>query len=451
MSPDHSSKRWNLYFLIGSLLTSTLANAAPAASLKPDSGDVAWMLVATVFVFLMTIPGLSLFYSGLVRLKNAIAIQTQILLCLASIFLAWIVAGYAITFSGFLDFAAIADKVLFLNVPASSLVKGADTGRMLPEYLYALFQSAFAVIACALVIGAMAERLRVWGAITFVLLWLFMAYVPIAHLVWYRDGLLAGWGILDFAGGLVVHLIAGIAGLVAASTIDNRQNFGQKPLAPHSLNSVLTGTAFLWLGWIGFNAGSALGANNVAVQAFINTMLAPCAGCIAWVLLERMRYGMSTSLGGASGVLTGLIAVTPAAGFVAPWAAIVIGVVATLTSFNTVSIVKRRWKIDDSLDVFALHGVSGLVGSLLVAVFAFQGLGGTIPLAAGMTLGETIIRQIGVQTLACVIVVSISSLATVAALAMANKLTCLLLQPEEEELGLDAIDHQETAYNFLNE
>ncbi|MGZ5779955.1 MAG: ammonium transporter [Burkholderiaceae bacterium] len=409
------------------------------------------MIVATVFVFMMTIPGLSLFYSGLVRLKNAIAIQTQILLCFASIFLAWILAGYAITFSGFLDFTAITDRLLFLNVSMSSLVKGAEDGRMLPEYLYALFQGAFAVITCALVIGAMAERLRVFGAIVFVLLWLFFAYVPIAHLIWYSDGLLANWGILDFAGGMVVHLNAGIAGLAAAYSIDNRQNFGEKPLAPHSLNSVLTGTALLWLGWVGFNAGSALGATNVAALAFINTMLAPCAACIAWVLLERARYGISTALGGASGVLAGLIAVTPAAGFVAPWAAILIGVAATFASFYAVSIVKRSWKVDDALDVFALHGVSGVIGSLLLGVFAFNSLGGQMAIPTGMTLVEAVIKQVGLQALACLIVALISGVATIGSLAIANKLTQLLLEPEEEELGLDAIDHQETAYNFLNE
>lgn len=441
---------WLMFF-------ASLACAAPSAPvLQADSGDIAWMLVATVLVFMMSIPGVALFYSGLVRMKNAIGLQVQVLVGFALALLVWIAIGYALAFSDLLDWSSIQQKILLMGISIDALVPGAESGRGLPTYIYVLFQGAFAAITCVLVLGGMAERLRFSGALVFTLVWLLLAYVPIAHMVWHRsggggDGLMASWGVLDFAGGLVVHVNAGVASLLAAYMIDHRTGFGRSPLAPHSLNNVLTGTAFLWLGWAGFNAGSALGANALAGLALMNTMVASCAGCLAWVLVDKARYGKATALGAASGSIAGLIGVTPAAGFVAPWAALVIGVASTLVSFFAISLVKRKWRIDDALDVFAIHGVSGLVGSVLVGIFAFQPLGGTVALPEDMNLLQAIPHQLGVQALGVLVVLGVSSLATFVALMVAEVTTNVRLNPQEEGAGLDEVDHAETAYNFLNE
>ena len=443
--------------ILPALLLPGVVNAsadATAPTLTVDSGDIAWMLIATVLVFLMCIPGLALFYTGLVRLKNAIAMQMQVLVCFALVLLAWVVAGYALTFSDFLNFSEIGSKLLMLGVPVDTLFPVGE-GRAIPTYLHVLFQGAFAAITCAIVLGAIAERARFFGAMIFILIWLFLAYVPIAHMVWHhstaQDGLLAGWKVLDYAGGLVVHVNAGVAGLCAAYMIDKRAGFGRSPLAPHSLSTVMTGTALLWIGWAGFNAGSALGANSAAALAFINTFIASCAGCLVWVMVDKWRYGKSTALGAASGVLAGLVGITPAAGFVAPWAALVMGGLAAFCSFYAIGMVKRRWGIDDALDVFAIHGVSGLVGSLLVGIFAFSIFGGTQSVPDNLSLSQAVLGQLGVQALSVVVAIAVSALATFVALFCADALTTLRLSEADEAAGLDSVDHDETAYNFLNE
>jgi Amt family ammonium transporter len=339
-------------------------------------------------------------------------------------------------------------------VPVDTLFPVGE-GRAIPTYLHVLFQGAFAAITCAIVLGAIAERARFFGAMIFILIWLFLAYVPIAHMVWHhstaQDGLLAGWKVLDHAGGLVVHVNAGVAGLCAAYMIDKRAGFGRSPLAPHSLSTVMTGTALLWIGWAGFNAGSALGANSAAALAFINTFIASCAGCLVWVMVDKWRYGKSTALGAASGVLAGLVGITPAAGFVAPWAALVMGGLAAFCSFYAIGMVKRRWGIDDALDVFAIHGVSGLVGSLLVGIFAFSIFGGTQSVPDNLSLSQAVLGQMGVQALSVVVAIAVSALATFVALFCADALTTLRLSEADEAAGLDSVDHDETAYNFLNE
>lgn len=450
----------NAKFLLSLLLLGAVgsAAAAPALTGSVNSGDVAWMIVATILVLMMSVPGLALFYSGLVRMKNAIAMQVQVLVCFALVMLAWLIFGYALTFSDFLDVTAIQQKLLFIGIGADAVVPGAEAGRLLPTYVYALFQGAFAAITCALVLGAMAERARLGGVVVFSLLWLLLSYIPIAHMVWHhtpgaggKEGLMASWGVLDFAGGLVVHVNAGVAGLFAAYMLDRRQGFGSSPLAPHSLNSVLTGTALLWLGWVGFNAGSALGTTSLAGLAFMNTIVASCTACLVWAAIDRLHYGRTTALGAASGALAGLIGVTPAAGFVAPWAALVIGAVAAFFSFKAIGWVKRKMRIDDALDVFAIHGVSGLVGSLLVGVFAFKPLGGTVEVAAQTSLMQAIGGQVLVQGTGTLAVIFISALGTFIALWVADSVTNLRLDDDQEMAGLDAVDHAETAYNFLNE
>lgn len=443
--------------ILPALLMPGLVNAstdATAPTLTVDSGDIAWMLIATVLVFLMCIPGLALFYTGLVRLKNAIAMQMQVLVCFALVLFAWIVAGYALTFSDFLNFSEIGSKILMLGLSVDALFSVVD-GRAIPAYIHVLFQGAFAAITCAIVLGAIAERARFFGAMIFILIWLFLAYVPIAHMVWHhstaQDGFLAGWKVLDYAGGLVVHVNAGVAGLCAAYMIDKRIGFGRSPLAPHSLSTVMTGTALLWIGWAGFNAGSALGANSAAALAFINTFIASSAGCLVWVMVDKLRYGKSTALGAASGVLAGLVGITPAAGYVAPWAALVMGGLAAFCSFYAIGMVKRRWGIDDALDVFAIHGISGLAGSLLVGIFAFKAFGGSESLPANMSLYQAILSQLGVQALSTLVAIVVSALATFIALFCADALTTLRMSEEDEAAGLDSVDHDETAYNFLNE
>ena len=441
-------------FLLVCTGTAYAANPAPAV----DSGDVAWMIVATVFVLMMSIPGLSLFYSGLVRVKNSISLQTQVLLCFVVILMLWFIYGYALTFSDFADFDNILNRLLLWKVEAGTTVPGAEANRLLPLFIFFLFQGAFAAITCALIIGALAERTRIAGVIVFTIIWFSLSYIPIAHMIWHKsvvngthDGLLTGWGIQDFAGGMVVHVNAGVAGLVASYMVRARRDFGKKPLSPHSLNNVITGASLLWLGWIGFNAGSALSANGQSTLAFVNTVVAPAAACLSWLMIEHIKYGKVTSLGAVSGVLAGLVGVTPAAGLVAPWAALVIGVVSAQCSFMALSLVKRKWQIDDSLDVFAIHGVSGLAGSLLVGIFAFVTLGGALPVPKGSSLVEAIGTQLLLQASGCGIVIVISAVATWIGVFVARSFSQLRADANDEETGLDIVDHGETAYNFLNE
>jgi Amt family ammonium transporter len=457
MSSGQPSGFLRALWLMGAGLFSGVAGAADAVP-TVHGGDVAWMIVASVFVLMMSIPGLALFYSGLVRVKNAISLQVQVLLCFVLVLLAWMVFGHAVVFSDWFDLGAMGKRLLLMDIKPDSTVAGSDAMHLLPTFVYVIFQGAFAAITCALIVGALAERARLMGVLFFVLVWFVLSYIPIAHFVWHRsaagaanDGWLAGWGILDFAGGLVVHLNAGIAGLVASYMIDARKDFGQKPLAPHSLNSTLTGSSLLWLGWIGFNAGSALGANGLAGLAFVCTVVSPAVGCLTWVWLEYRRYGKATSLGAASGILAGLVAVTPAAGYVAPWAAMVIGFCGAFVSFKAISLVKRQWKIDDALDVFAIHGACGLVGSILVGIFAFVPMGGAIALPAGSSAFDAIVKQLGLQLLGVAVVLAISALGTYLAMNIAHRTVGMRADAADEEEGLDAVDHAEAAYNFLNE
>ncbi|MDP3170708.1 MAG: ammonium transporter, partial [Polaromonas sp.] len=350
------------------------AEAAPAAAPVPklDSGDTAWMLTSTMLVILMTIPGLALFYGGLGRSKNMLSVLMQVFVIFSLISILWAVYGYSLTFSGDGNFFGGMDK-LFLKGVTTETFGALIT---IPEYVFVAFQGTFAAITVALIVGAFAERARFSAVLLFAVLWFTFSYIPMAHIVW-GGGYLGKEGALDFAGGTVVHINAGIAGLVGAYMVGKRIGYGKEAMAPHSLTLTMVGASLLWVGWFGFNAGSAGAANGGAGLAFINTILATAAATLSWIAGESLLKGKSSMLGAASGAVAGLVAVTPAAGFVGPMGSIVIGLLAGLVCLWGVSGLKKMLGADDAFDVFGVHGVGGILGAILTGVFASQSLGGT--------------------------------------------------------------------------
>ncbi len=353
------------------LLAGAACAQAPAAP-RIDSGDTAWMLTSTLLVILMTIPGLALFYGGLGRAKNMLSVLVQVFVIFALCSLLWAIYGYSLAFSGEGKFVGDLSKVFLKGVGLESF--GALT--TIPEYVFFAFQGTFAAITVALIVGSFAERIKFSAVLIFAVLWFSFSYVPMAHIVW-GGGLLAADGALDFAGGTVVHINAGIAGLVGAYMVGKRIGFGREAFTPHSLTLTMVGASLLWVGWFGFNAGSAGAANAVAGLAFVNTVLATAAATLSWSAGEAVHKGKASMLGAASGAVAGLVAVTPAAGFVGPMGAIAIGLVSGLVCLWGVGGLKRMLKVDDAFDVFGVHGVGGIVGAILTGVFAAQGLGGT--------------------------------------------------------------------------
>ncbi|WP_284466812.1 ammonium transporter, partial [Diaphorobacter nitroreducens] len=347
------------------------AAAAPAAP-KVDSGDTAWMLTSTLLVILMIIPGLALFYGGLGRTKNMLSVLMQVFVIFALVSLLWSIYGYSLAFSGEGQFVGDLSK-LFLKGVSQETFGALAT---IPEYVFIAFQGTFAAITVALIVGSFAERMRFAAVLIFALLWFTFSYVPMAHIVW-GGGLLAADGALDFAGGTVVHINAGIAGLVGAYMVGKRIGFGKEAFTPHSLTLTMVGASLLWVGWFGFNAGSAGAANAVAGLAFVNTVLATSAATLSWIAGEALHKGKASMLGAASGAVAGLVAVTPAAGFVGPMGSIAIGLIAGLVCLWGVGGLKKMLNVDDAFDVFGVHGVGGIVGAILTGVFAAQGLGGT--------------------------------------------------------------------------
>jgi Amt family ammonium transporter len=351
-----------------------LASATPAlaqaAAPKIDPADTAWMIVATALVLLMTIPGLALFYAGMVRKKNVLATMAQSLASVALISVLWIAFGYSLAFVGDGPWIGSFDRVFLLGMSMDSVNPAAKT---IPEALFALYQMTFAIITVALVAGSVADRMRFSAFLLFSALWLVFVYVPLAHWVW-GGGFLAAAGLLDFAGGTVVHLNAGIAGLVAALVIGRRQGYGADNLSPYDLSLAVIGTGLLWVGWFGFNGGSALGANSRAVYAIAATHLAACAGALTWAILEWAIRRKPSVLGMISGAVAGLGTITPASGYIEPWHGIVIGILAGALCFWACTSLKQRLNYDDSLDVFGVHGVGGLVGTFLAGVFAVKAI-----------------------------------------------------------------------------
>ena len=417
------------------------ASAAVAAAPAPhiDSGDTAWMLTSTLLVILMILPGLALFYGGLTRSKNMLSVLVQVFVVFSLISILWAVYGYSLAFSGDGNFFGGFDKLFLKGVTPDSI--GALP--TVPEYVFIAFQGTFAAITCCLIVGAFAERIRFSAVLLFMAIWFTLSYVPMAHIVW-GGGLLAKDGALDFAGGTVVHINSGIAGLVGAYMVGKRIGYGREAFTPHSLTLTMVGASLLWVGWFGFNAGSAGAANGGAGLAFVNTVLATAAATLTWSLGESLHKGKASMLGAASGAVGGLVAVTPAAGFVGPMGAIVIGGLAGFVCLWGVSGLKRLLKADDAFDVFGVHGVCGIVGALLTGVFAAPALGGT----GGLTPDSfSMGAQVWIQTKSVLFTIVWSGVVSFIAYKIVDLLIGLRVSEEDERQGLDIASHGETAYN----
>lgn len=406
-----------------------------------DKSDLAWVTVSTLLVLMMTVPGLALFYGGMARARNVLSVLTQVLGTCALAIVLWFLYGYSLAFTTGSGVIGGFSRVLFWGLYAP----GADTpmplSGALPEMAFAAFQATFAGITCALITGSVAERARFGGIMLFTLVWFTLAYLPIAHMVWASDGWLLLRGALDFAGGTVVHINAGVAGLVCAWLIGPRKGYGREAMPPHNLPMNLIGASLLWVGWFGFNAGSALGINEVATLAFINTLLATAGAVLAWALIERLLKGKASLLGVTSGAIAGLVGITPAAGLVAPGAALLIGMLAAAACVWGVNGLKRLLRADDTFDVFGIHGVGGIVGALLTGVFNSAVFGG--PGAPGV---GTMIGQVWLQLEGVLVTIVWSAAAAWAAYRIADAACGMRSTPEEEQRGLDQVDHGETAY-----
>ncbi len=408
-----------------------------ALAAELNQANTAWILTSTTLVLFMTIPGLSLFYAGLVRSKNVLSVLMQCfaITCLVSIL--WLAGGYSFIFAngGALQkFIGGASKVFLPGITT-----GALTGDI-PESLYFMFQMTFAIITPALIIGAFAERMKFSAMLWFSGLWLMIVYVPVCHWIW-GGGWLSDLGAMDFAGGIVIHINAGVAALVSALVIGKRRGFPTTAMPPHNMTMVVTGAGMLWVGWFGFNAGSALTSDGRAGMAMLATHIGAASGALTWMFIEWLRYGKPSVLGIVTGMVAGLGTITPASGFVGPIGALVIGVTAGIVCFYATQIVKRKLIIDDSLDVFPVHGIGGITGSLLTGVFAAGSLGGI-----GLAEGVTIAHQVGVQALAIVVTIAWSAMFSYFILKCLDKFIGLRVTPDEEVQGLDTVLHEETGY-----
>ncbi|MDO9158288.1 MAG: ammonium transporter [Burkholderiaceae bacterium] len=419
------------------------APAAEAAAPEPtvNKGDVAWMMVATILVILMVVPGLALFYGGLVRSKNMLSVLMQVMVVFSLITVLWATYGYSLAFGGEGLIIGNLDKVFLSGVTMASLADTFTPEAKIPEFIFIAFQATFAGITCALIVGSFAERMKFSAVLLFSAIWFTFSYTPIAHMVWGAGGYLLDKGALDFAGGTVVHINAAMAGLVGAYMVGKRIGYGKESMAPHSLTLTMVGASLLWVGWFGFNAGSALEANASATLAFINTLVATAAAVLAWCVGEALGKGKASMLGAASGAVAGLVAITPACGSVGPMGAIVIGLASGFLCLWGVGGLKKMLGADDSLDVFGVHGVGGIVGALLVGVFAAPGLGGTG--ADDFSIGS----QLLIQAEGVVITMVWSSVVAFIAFKLVDMVIGLRVTEEEEREGLDISSHGETAYS----
>jgi Amt family ammonium transporter len=421
------------------------AEAAPAAAeaVKEtvDKGDVAFMMIATVLVILMIVPGLALFYGGLVRSKNMLSVLMQVMVVFSLISVLWAVYGYSLAFGGEGLIIGNFDKLFLKGVTADSLAATFTAGVMIPEFIFIAFQATFAGITCALIVGSFAERIKFGSVLLFCAIWFTFSYLPIAHMVWGAGGYLFDKGALDFAGGTVVHINAAMAGLVGAYVLGKRIGYGKESMTPHSLTLTMVGASLLWVGWFGFNAGSNLEANGGAGLAFINTLFATAAAVLAWCIGEAMTKGKASMLGAASGAVAGLVAITPACGSVGPMGGIVIGLVSGFLCLWGVSGLKKMLGADDSLDVFGVHGVGGIVGALLTGVFSAGSLGGV--------KGDdfSIPTQFMIQLEGVVITMVWSGVVAYVAYKLVDMVMGLRVSEEAEREGLDITSHGETAYH----
>jgi ammonium transporter, Amt family len=408
------------------------------------SGDVAWILVSTALVMLMTAPGLAFFYGGLVRRKNVLStmMQSFFLLCLISI--QWIVYGYSLAFGP--DVGHFIGNLSWLGLKGVGMDPNPDYAATIPHQLFMVYQMMFAVITPALITGAFAERIKFPTFAVFSLLWATMVYDPVCHWVWGTGGWLKSLGALDFAGGTVVHVSSGASALVCALMLGRRKGYPHHSIPPHNMTYTLLGAALLWFGWFGFNAGSALGANVLAVSAFIATNTSAAAAALVWLLIEWIVAGKPTVLGGATGAVAGLVAVTPAAGFVTPFSAIAIGGLAGAVCFVSVTVIKQKFRYDDSLDAFGVHGVGGTLGALATGLFAEKAVNAAG--ADGWLSGNA--SLLGVQATAVAVTAAYSMAVTFILLKILDRLMGLRVTDEEEVIGLDDTQHKESAYTLLD-
>ena len=424
------------------------APAAPAADAPApivEKGDVAWMMVSTLLVIMMAIPGLALFYGGLVRSKNMLSVLMQVMMVFSMIAVLWVFYGYTVAFGGEGPIIGNLSKLFLQGVNTASLADTFTPTVKLPEFLFIAFQATFAGITCALIVGSFAERMKFSAVLLFSVLWFTFAYLPIAHMVWGAGGYLLSKGALDFAGGTVVHINAGVAGLVGAYMLGKRLGYGREAMTPHSLTLTMVGASMLWVGWFGFNAGSNLEATSGATLAFINTLVAPAAAVLSWCLGEALFKGKASMLGAASGAVAGLVGITPACGTVGPMGAIVIGLVCGFVCLWAVSGLKRMLGADDSLDVFGVHGVGGIVGAILTGVFTAPSLGGT----GGAKPDEfSLVTQVGIQAEGVIITIVVSAIVSIIAYKLVDMIVGLRVPEEEEREGLDITSHGETAYHL---
>ncbi len=420
------------------LLAVALA-AAPVQAAEPDSGNTAWILTATALVLFMTLPGLALFYGGLVRSRHVLSVfmHCVVIACLASVL--WLVLAYSLAF----DDGGAANPVIGGLGRAFLAGVGTDTlAGDIPETVFFMFQMTFAIITPALIVGAYPERVKFPAVVLFSAAWLILVYAPVTHWVW-GGGWLAELGVMDFAGGLVVHATAGVSALVFAILLGPRSGFPRELRPPHSPGMTMAGAAMLWVGWFGFNAGSALAANGSAGMAMVVTHISAAAASLTWMAIEWIKYGKPSLVGTVTGTIAGLATITPASGFVGPLGGLVFGIAAGAVCFVAVQLIKQRFKIDDSLDVFAVHGVGGVLGTLLTAFFATSALGGL-----GLPEGRTVIGQLGVQALGAVAVVIWAGVASFIILKVVSALTGLRVSTEIETEGLDVTVHGEHAYDY---
>ena len=500
----HKAAGLGFGLLLAGLLPAGTANAAATV----DKGDTTWMLIATILVILMTIPGLALFYGGLVRAKNVLSVLTQVFICFSLIGILWVLYGYSIAFTGGTAFFGGLSKFFLAGVDVSTLAATFSKGVYLPELTYVMFQLTFAAITPALIVGAFAERMKFSAVLLFLVIWFTFAYLPMAHMVWFwagpdaytlapdniaaikaavgeqaatdflaklaaatddaakaavlgdyanavnaSNGWLFNWGAIDFAGGTVVHINAGIAGLVCALVLGKRVGYGRDAMAPHSLPLTLIGASLLWVGWYGFNAGSNLEANGLTALVVLNTTIATGAAALAWTFGEWVTRGHPSMLGAASGAVAGLVAITPACGWVGPGAAILIGIAAGLICLWAVVWLKARFGYDDALDVFGVHGIGGIVGALLTGIFVNPALGGvgvtdylatdTSSKVAGYAFGA----QMTAQIVAVLTALVLSGVVSYVALMICKVVTGLRVAEGQEREGLDIASHGERAYN----
>ncbi|THV22227.1 ammonium transporter [Peteryoungia ipomoeae] len=415
---------------------------AAAAAPVPNKGDTAFMFLCTILVLFMLMPGLALFYGGLVRAKNMLSVLMQCTVVGAAIMLVWVIYGYSFAFGGSTSpyFGGFAKMFLAGVTPESTAATFSDA--VIPEYIFIMFQMTFAALTPALIVGAFAERIKFSAAVVFCLLWVTLVYFPIAHMVWDANGLIFGWGALDFAGGTVVHINAGVAGLIGSIMIGKRVGYGKDMMAPHSMTLTMVGAAMLWVGWFGFNAGSNLEASGGAMLATVNTFIATAAAIVSWVLVEALTRGKASMLGAASGMIAGLVAITPAAGIAGPMGAIVMGLIVSPLCYFFVAVVKNKFGYDDTADVFGVHGIGGLFGALATGVFASASLGG-IGYADGVTMGA----QVFTQLKAVIVTILWCGILSVILYKLVDIVIGLRVPVEAEREGLDLASHGEAAYH----